>query len=521
MRVKSFPVENKDIIALLMSFASMFIVSRIGVLGGFNIGFSVSCALALGVSFVYLWKKEATSKIFSIILLLLCFALIASFSLTGDNVIKFCTIVYLPFVTTFLLCNVSNNIDLKKGTYKSFLNSALKTLEGAFLKLDVTFKSYVERLTRNKSKNAVYVIIGIIIAVPLLCIVLPLLSSSDIAFASMVSSIFKNAGILLIALVLTVVIFPSVYSYLFSMRKQSASDKPSKPSTGKLSNIVFNIVLSAVSVVYCAYAISQLAYITKAFAFLLPEDFTAAQFARSGFFQMGVISFINFLILAITAMFVKRNNKKIPVSTKALLGFVCLFTDFYISTAIIKMLKYISLYGLTHLRVLTSVFMLMLSLIFVVLLLRLFTPKIKYAKVVVIICTLALLSVSVIDVKTVIAEYNFTQHQEGNIKIDVEQIGSLGVSGIPTLVKLTEDENQAIADEAIKELLYVCYDVYDNAFTRLSADEKLIPVKTDFYEKNISWIKAKEALDEFLKKNPNLYMQEFDEYYYRTYSVDE
>ena len=57
MKSKTFPVEKRDIISLALTFASMFILSRIGILGGFNIGFSVSCAVALTVGFVYAWKK--------------------------------------------------------------------------------------------------------------------------------------------------------------------------------------------------------------------------------------------------------------------------------------------------------------------------------------------------------------------------------------------------------------------------------------------------------------------------------
>lgn len=510
MKPKAYQVEKTDIVALFFIFAGLFVLSRIGIIGLFNIGFSIGCAILLIISFIYLWKKEATSKFFSIVLLVLGLLLVSSFSLSADNLIKFCTMVYLPFYATFLMCNVSGNVNLKNGTYKCFINSISKTLDGAFLKLDVTLKSYVEKLSKNKSKNTVYVIAGIAISIPLLCIVLPLLSSSDIAFASMVKSIFKNAGLLLLSLIVTVIIFPTVYSYNFSMKKQQAEEAVNKKATGKLPNIIFNIVLGAVSFVYCAYAVSQLAYITKAFAFLLPEDFTAAEFARSGFFQMGVISFINFLILGLTAMLVKRKGKKIPTSTKALLGFVCLFTVFYISTAIIKMLKYISLYGLTHLRVLTSVFMLMLGLIFVVLLFRLFTPKIKYVKAIVIICTVALLCVSVVDTKTVIAEYNYKQYKERKIDIDVEQIGSLGVSGIPTLIKLVECDDEEVASAAEDELYEAYVSVYERyALPYDSSERKIVPIKNDFYEKNLSWIKAKEVLDEYTKSNPQVYEQFF------------
>ena len=522
MKTKTFPVEKRDIISLFLTVVSLFILSRIGILGGFNIGFSIGCGIALTIGFVYAWKKESTSKLLSVILYLLSMALVVSFSLTSDAVIKFCTIVYLPFVCCFLICNVSNNITLKQGTYKSFIAMLGKTIDGTLVKLEVTFKSYIERITKNKSKNAVYIILGIIITVPLLCIVLPLLSSSDIAFGSLVKSIFKNACRLVLSLIITLGISPFVYSFLFSMRKQSVEDFVVKPSKNKTPNILFNIVLSAVSVVYCAYAVSQLAYITKAFAFLLPEDFTAAQFARSGFFQMGAISFINFLILSLTAMLVKRKGRKIPTSTKGLLVFLCLFTIFYISTAIVKMLKYISLYGLTHLRVLTSVFMVMLAVISVILLLRLFITKIKYAKAVVLVCTISLLLVAAVDTKTVIAEYNYNQYQKGNIQIDIEQIGTLGVSGIPTLIKLTEDDDKKIADGAINELLYRCSSVYENAFDKEETDEKLAITKGMFYEKNLSWIKARKVLDEFIKKNPSLDRETFDEYYYKTYlSIEE
>ena len=174
------------------------------------------------------------------------------------------------------------------------------------------------------------------------------------------------------------------------------------------------------------------------------------------------------------------------------------------------MLKYISLYGLTHLRVLTSVFMLMLGLIFVVLLFRLFTPKIKYVKAIVIICTVALLCVSVVDTKTVIAEYNYKQYKERKIDIDVEQIGSLGVSGIPTLIKLVECDDEEVASAAEDEL----YEAYVSVYERYglpydSSERKIVPVKNDFYEKNLSWIKAKEVLDEYTKSNPQVYEQFF------------
>ena len=102
MKPKTYQVEKTDIVALFFIFAGIFVLSRIGIIGLFNTGFSIGCAILLTISFIYLWKKEATSKFFSVVLLVLGLLLVSSFSLSADNLIKFCTMVYLPFYNIFL-----------------------------------------------------------------------------------------------------------------------------------------------------------------------------------------------------------------------------------------------------------------------------------------------------------------------------------------------------------------------------------------------------------------------------------
>lgn len=522
---KLYPVLKGDFVSFLLTFLSIFTLIKVGAFNGFNFGFTLGGVAICLCSFIYLYNKKSSDKIFNLVLLICVIALLCSFSLTDDVLLKFLCILFLIFISVLMFGGVSGNLSIKTGTYAYVIDGVLKGLNAIFDKFLLPFSSVKASAKGEKAKNFISVLIGGGVALPVLFVVIPLLTSSDIAFENMLSSIFVNGASIVGALVLTVVVTPLVFAFMFAMKKQAVADRGfGNVKIKKFPMMLINTFLSVISVVYIAYLFSQLAYITKAFSFLLPEDYTAAEFARSGFFQMGVIAFINLIILAVSATLVKRQGKKIPVSTKGLLTFLCCFTCFYIATAFVKMMQYIALYGLTRLRVLTSAFMLMLCVIFIIVLVRLFFSRLKYIKAVILVCAVTLTAVSVVDINTIIAEYNYNAYKAGETEqIDIEQLATLGVSSIPTLVKLAEDENKDVAYFATEELIYAANDIYSHPFDtdiKTARPEENKPVKTSILEKNLSWYRAKEALDDFLEKNPDLDGDTFIEYYHWNYLND-
>lgn len=515
---KSYPILKSDFIGFVFTVISIFVTVRLGVFNGFSFGFTIGAFTTILTSFIFLATKECKDKIFCTLLLIGALTLSAGYSVTSDGLIKFLALLYLLFVCTALFVTISGNADAHSGTYSYVLNTAQKTFKAVIDNFSLPFRSAKESAKEGKSKNALSLLIGLGISFPILCIILPLLASSDIAFGSLISKIFENIFFLVGAIILTAIITPFIYAFLFSMKKKDLAEKNVKEIPDKVSSVILNTILSTTAFIYLAYIVSQLAYITKAFAFLLPEDYSAAEFARSGFFQMAVIAFINFVILFLCAALVKKTeNKKIPASTKGLLIFLCVFTVFYISTAFVKMMKYISIYGLTRLRVLTSVFMLMLAVIFIIILLRLIFTKLKYIKAIIIVCTLTMISVSVVDINTVIANYNYDAYKEGKINIDIEQIGSLGVSGLPVLVKLSEEKPLEENFDVVCAIQRNAFSVYENALhsTKECTDEYLM--KTSIFQKNLSWERGKKAVDKFIENNPNFDFTEF----YSKYEVTE
>ena len=513
-------ITKKDLVAFLITTVLLFFVSYIGILNLFNFGFTVTMFAFVTFAFFYLFNKKSKGKVFNIFLYISSILLISSFSLNSDGLIKFITIIYLLFVLVISFTGISGNITEKDSNYYWFLDAILNPVTKTFENIISPFKSAKGSVKNNKIKNVMPVLIGIAVAVPMLFIIIPLLSSSDIAFESVINSIFENTDLIIYSILITLIFTPVFYSLIFYLKKAPLIEKETmKKYKGNLAVSGINAFLISISFVYLFYLFTQLAYIVDAFKFVLPEDYTAAEFARSGFFQMAVIVFINFVILGCTAINVKRNDSKLPKSTKATLLFISAFSIFYISTAIFKMMKYISLYGLTRLRVLTSVFMLMLAVIFIIIILKILFSKMKYIKPIIAVCTLTLLSVSLVNINTVIADYNYKNYKSGRIEIDVNQIDSLGVSGIPVLTMLVDESDKEISFKAKEALSYTNGDIYFNPF---SLDSKRVqPVKNSVFEYNLIWLHAKNSLDDFKKTHPEFNEEAFEKEYNDYYNIVE
>ncbi len=508
---------KKDLISLIITTVILFLVSYIGIINLFNFGFTITMFLFVTFVFFYLFNKNSKGKVFNAFLYVSSLLLITSFSLNSDGLIKFISVIYLLFILVVCFTGISDNITEKDSNYYWIFDAFLKPVTKMFENIFSPFKSIKGSIKNNKLKSFSSAFIGFAVAVPVLFIIIPLLSSSDIAFDAVITKMFENTALIFSAVFITLILAPIFYSLIFYLKKSPSLEKEAiKKYNGKLAVSGINAFLISISFVYLFYLFTQLAYIVDAFNFVLPEDYTAAEFARSGFFQMAAIVFINFVILGCTAINVKRNDLKMPKSTKSVLLFISAFTIFYISTAIFKMMKYISIYGLTRLRVLTSVFMIMLAVIFIIIILKLLIERFKYVKPIIVVCTLTLLSISMVNINTVIADYNYKNFKAGKIDIDVYQIDSLGVSGIPVLTKLVDEEDEDISFMA-KEALYLSANkVYNNAFTTNHYYNTTL-TKNSIFEYNKTWLESKKALDEFQKSHPEFNQESFEkeqnEYY--------
>lgn len=261
-----------------------------------------------------------------------------------------------------------------------------------------------EEKIRKKNTTILYVLLGLAISVPLLCVILPLLLSSDIVFFEAFRKIFSfriDKDFILMAL-LTILIFFAGYALIKRLCvRQGWLEIPVKDKRN--SNPVVSITISAVLLVfYALYSGIQIIYLFLGFG-TLPKGYTYADYAHEGFFQLVFVCLINLVLVLICRKFSKDNKV-----LKLMLTFICSCTYIMLFSSAYRMILYIGAYGLTFLRVYVLWALLVIFLAITGAVILIFQEKMPFVKysMVVIAATWVVFSMSHPD--TYIAEYNLS-----------------------------------------------------------------------------------------------------------------
>ena len=287
------------------------------------------------------------------------------------------------------------------------------------------------------------ILLGLLCAGPVLAVLVVLLALSDAAFDGVLQRI--NAALVLELLLdagLGTALFLTLFGQSFCLPEQHAAGQalPSPAHRG-IETAALAAFLGVICGLYVCYLVSQLAYFFSGFAGLLPADYTAAEYARRGFFEMAAISAINLALTGAALQLARRQAGRLPGVLRGMLAFLSLFSLLLIATAASKLALYIASFGMTRLRVLTALFLLLLAVCFVCVLLRLFLPRFSYGKPLLAATALVILLLSFGNVDGVIARYNLNQWQRGQLtQIDVAALGELNEAAVPTLWTLAQDD---------------------------------------------------------------------------------
>lgn len=180
-----------------------------------------------------------------------------------------------------------------------------------------------------------------------------------------------------------------------------------------IPNLILYTSLIPIFILYITYVVSQLSYFASAFADSLPMR-SYSVYARRGFFELCWIAVINLIILLILNGCAKQSGKNAPRTLKIFGAMLCGFTLFIILTAIAKMGLYMANYGLTRKRVLTFWFMLLLTVCFLVLLVRQF-KQIPTAKILTTGFLILFAALCIIRPDALIAKYNISRYADGTL----------------------------------------------------------------------------------------------------------
>lgn len=448
--VKTIPVGKPELIfGILILCISLLLINCV-FFGGFHLGFAIAYGLCVLCSSGYLLCSGRKPGLYSTALLLLSLVIGASFARSDDAQVKFVMCCFLFVSTNMGLVLLAGKNRYSAGGIRSltdavsaFFGLGVGELPASTRGLGIAF-----RRSGTVGQKGGAILLGLGIAVPVLLVIVPLLMQADAAFEGMLRYLPKiSVGEIISTVLFGGCLAVVLYTRNAALRHTEVKTAPVKARKG-ISPLTVNTLLVVICLVYCAYLVSQLAYFTGGFAGVLPKDYTLAEYARRGFFEMAWLCAINLSIIILSLSLCQ--GEKTPLFTRLLCLFIGIVTLFFVTAASAKMILYIESYGLTRLRVLTQVVMIFLGIVTVLVSVWLFVPKLPYMKAVLLTALIIGAAVSWADVDTQVARYNVDAYLSGKMEtVDVDYLNSLGSGAVPYIEKLSlEAPDKTVAEEA-------------------------------------------------------------------------
>lgn len=264
--------------------------------------------------------------------------------------------------------------------------------------------------------------LGVIILVPILLIVLALLTSADSIFAQelggitkWIQSIFKGMNIReivgRIALIILFTIYGASFIYNILVDAEEAERQiPEQPNKLYFDHIVVNTILTGLNIIYLVFCYIQIVNLFMGYTNLSQTEY--AEYARSGFFQLMAVSFINLVIILTTTHNSKEGSKGQISYTKGMNLLLAIATFIILISSFMRMYLYEQAFGYTFLRLMVYMILITEAILMVPTIIHIFNKKINLIKPYFAIILVMYLVVNYMNVDAMIAKKNIDRYFE-------------------------------------------------------------------------------------------------------------
>ncbi|WP_151734870.1 DUF4153 domain-containing protein ['Paenibacillus yunnanensis' Narsing Rao et al. 2020] len=319
---------------------------------------------------------------------------------------------------------------------------------------------------RDERKQVmVKVLIGLGISAPLLIIVVSLLSSADGVFSETLNrvpqlleriSFGEGAARTLWVLLLGGGLFGLVLGFaqpktfdwntgLPEMENKQAYE----PVSFGFDPVVMITVLASVNMVYLLFVSVQFSYLFGAWDGLLPEGSTYADYARSGFLELVLVTGINFIILLLSLSALSKARSLLHKATSILLYILVLCSLVMLYSAFSRLLLYEEAYGYTYIRFLVHAFMIMLGLAMLLTAVRISKTDFPLAKCYIVLGLSSYVLMNYIGMDNIIAAQNIKRYEDSGV-VDADYLTRLSWDAVPRLAEFSRSEG-GILEQGLRE----------------------------------------------------------------------
>ncbi len=260
----------------------------------------------------------------------------------------------------------------------------VSTILGNWLVLAASLKKLYTEKDETSNKPAIFkkILLGIVISIPVLIVIVYLLLSADMVFNKLVGKFFNKAlslSFINFSFIISVVL-SWIYAAGYIYQAKKACDENiiiNLPNT-TADVIIGATFLTILNFVFLVFSIIQVAYLFNGGFMTLPDNMVYSQYAREGFFQLLLVTVINFSVLIVFMSILNDTSKSKLL--RGLLTSLCCFTGILIASSFYRMFLYIDAYGYTTLRLSVITFLVMEVFLMIITFLKLFNDKIPFIK---------------------------------------------------------------------------------------------------------------------------------------------
>ena len=386
-----------------------------------------------------------------------------------------------------LICSfmVHQVYDDRKWDFSKYLGTVAYTAIASILHIFQPFihlNHFLKKRSKKENSKGKYVVYGLFITVPLLIIVMGLLTKADIVFNQIFIKAYKQLDLIdkdvFGVISLTIFAFFASYSFLCSVVSKNISEEMKEKRTAEpVIAITFTSVLTSVYLIFCTI---QVFYLFIG-GLKLPEGYSYADYARSGYFQLLFVCLLN-LVMVLICLHYFREHKVL----KVILTMICGCTFIMIISSLYRMLLYINAYQLTFTRVLVLWSLLVLNILLIGIVIYIFKNEFSLFRFCIIVVSVSYMCLSVSHQDYWIAKYNVAATMNHATETDRNYLYQLSADAAPIVISL--DYNMEEKDDYTTKFYFENRDSY---LERIQSEGEELSIRSFNLSK---WIAYREAV---------------------------
>ncbi|KAB8139458.1 DUF4173 domain-containing protein [Gracilibacillus oryzae] len=436
------------------SFLFLFVCLGLGILaelsffhGVIGISYIIFIAAFYLILFSRLGIKFSHRRI-GLLLMVMIWVLAASYLFYDNEIFYDLNILVIPVLVFIhiVLMTTPNNIDWISTIFVNQLTQKFTQTFG-YGKRWVKFilkRTLFRRMSKAALLTVKRIVIGLLLGGPLLLVIVGLLVSADENFGNVIMEVprfilgmnFLEGFFRVIAVILLTLLFFSAFQtlrkrYVIPLGRPANGHKPIS-----WDGVIAGTVVVLLNSIYLLFAVIQFKYF---FGEAIQADFTFAEYARRGFFELVVVTVINWSLLLICLKLVRIKRKSGSYFMKIMYSLLIVTSGVMLASAYLRLSMYENAYGFTMDRILAHAFMLFLIVIFAYTFFRVWLEKISLSHFYLIAALLFYTGLNAVNLEEMIVNNNLERYQQTK-KMDIYYLNSLSYSGIDGLITLYEME---------------------------------------------------------------------------------